>query len=233
MILAFDTETTGKADFKKPASHPSQPRLVQLGAILYDKNFEVRAEANLIVKPDGFEIPKSVSDIHGITTEIANEYGMNERAVLMLFHGMMRKASVLVAHNIEFDTLIMGRAYAAQKIDPPVEPNRIFCTMQAMTPICKIKGPYGFKWPNLQEAHQFCFNTQFEDAHDAMADVRACAKIYNWLWEMKFASPEDQAKRKEILKRLEAGGNDGADVDEAEQFWEHINAKYGLTNMPV
>lgn len=34
MYLLFDSETTGKADFKAPFSAPHQPKLVQLGAML-------------------------------------------------------------------------------------------------------------------------------------------------------------------------------------------------------
>jgi hypothetical protein len=40
MKLFFDTETTGLANFQQEANHPSQPRLVQLAAILTDEACE-------------------------------------------------------------------------------------------------------------------------------------------------------------------------------------------------
>ena len=63
-------------------------------------------------------------------------------------------------------------------------PNRLgdrkefFCTMRAMTNVVKIPSPRGYKWPKLSEAYRFLFNRDLEGAHDAMADVRACAEIY-------------------------------------------------------
>lgn len=54
--------------------------------------------------------------------------------------------------------------------------------MKAMTPICKLPGTYDdFKWPRLSEAYRFAFNEDFSGAHDAMADVRACLRIYRWI----------------------------------------------------
>jgi DNA polymerase III epsilon subunit-like protein len=51
--------------------------------------------------------------------------------------------------------------------------------MKATTSICKLPGKYGdYKWPKLQESHLHFFGKEFEGAHDAMADVRACAAVY-------------------------------------------------------
>lgn len=51
MILAFDSETSGMPDFNKQAEDPSQPHIVQLGAILFDSNRRVVSELNLLVRP--------------------------------------------------------------------------------------------------------------------------------------------------------------------------------------
>lgn len=191
MILVFDTETTGLAEFKLPPEHDRQPRLVQLGAILYDKERRVRAEANLIVKPEGFEVPLQASNVHGMTTKIALEYGMSEKAVLQLFLGMCRKATTLVAHNIQYDGIVIGRALHihGMKHEPPS--NKV-CTMLAMTEICKLPGNYGkYKWPQLQEAYKHIFGENFVGAHDAMADVRACAEVYFWLQDNQPSKDKD------------------------------------------
>ena len=69
--LIFDSETTGKALWKEPADDPRQPRIVQLGAILYDDERRVVAEMNLVVRPDGWTVPAEAAAIHGFTTERA------------------------------------------------------------------------------------------------------------------------------------------------------------------
>ena len=178
MYLIFDTETNGKADFKLPPEHPSQPRMVQLGAILLDSEFRVVAEVNLIVKPDGWVIPPAVAEIHGITQEQAEKYGMNEKAVLRLFEGLCARADVLVAHNIKFDCIVALRSAAASGLQIKLPANKT-CTMEKTTPLCKLPGKFGnYKWPTMQEAHKFCFGKEFDGAHNAMADVRACADVF-------------------------------------------------------
>lgn len=174
LSLFFDTETTGKANMKLPPTHPSQPRLVQLACILADGVEEV-AVLSCIVKPSGFDIPEEASNVHGITTELARNQGVPLESALALFRGLAAVTGQYVAHNIGFDQLVMTRELG----DWAVRPN--FCTMEATTPICKLPGPYGFKWPRLSEAYQHAFNTPLVGAHDALADVRACKRIYEWL----------------------------------------------------
>jgi hypothetical protein len=51
--------------------------------------------------------------------------------------------------------------------------------MLAMTKKCNLPGRFGKpKWPKLQEAYKWCFNKEFDKAHDAMADIRACKEVF-------------------------------------------------------
>lgn len=189
MYLVFDTETTGKANFNAPPEHESQPRLVQLGAQLLDEGFVVRAEVNLIVKPDGFTIPTEAANVHGITTEIATKYGYPEPIVLGQFACLCQYATVLVAHNIQFDGIVKVHPL---EIDLPITKR---CTMHEMTEVCKLPGRMGsYKWPSLAEAYSKATNGgTFEGAHDAMADVRACARVLRYLVK----GPEEEQPKME------------------------------------
>lgn len=179
-ILFFDTETTGKASFKLPPEHESQPRLVQLAAVLQDESGQELASLNLIIRAVDFEIPAEASSIHGITTEMSRACGVPLLHALLTFESLVKQSSLLVAHNIEFDRLIMRGECARMRV--PFDLRATFCTMAAMTPICKLPGKYNdYKWPKLQEAHVHAFGHEFDDAHDAMADVSACAAIFRWL----------------------------------------------------
>ncbi|HUV85413.1 MAG TPA: hypothetical protein VMV86_06875, partial [Methanosarcinales archaeon] len=53
-----------------------------------------------------------------------------------------------------------------------------YCTMLEGTDICKIPSFRGNKWPTLKELHKHLFNEDFEDAHDALADVEATRRCY-------------------------------------------------------
>jgi len=181
MHLIIDTETTGKCIFDLPVEHASQPNLVQVGAILYDDAKNIRGELNAIIKPDGWTIPAEASAVHGITQELAEAFGIPLRTVLSVMKHFMNSAKVLSSFNWSFDSQILETAFfrIGQTIDLH-ESRETFCTMAASTNLCKIPSLYGsgFKWPKLSEAYRHFFNADFEGAHDAMADVRAAARIY-------------------------------------------------------
>jgi DNA polymerase-3 subunit epsilon len=188
-ILFIDTETTGKADFRSQPDAPHQPRMVQLGAILADEAGKVLAELNVIIQPDGWTIPAEAAAVHGISTEQAEAAGVSVSVALDLLEALHHKAGVIVAHNIDFDRLVIDGEYLRSGFDIPdhAEP---FCTMHAMTGVCKLPGRYGnYKWPTLTEAHQHLFGAGVEGAHDAMADVRACMRIYFELMKRRAAEP--------------------------------------------
>ena len=181
MILFFDTETTGKYNFKEPPQAAHQPRLVQLAAILTDDAGKELSYVNLVVKPDGFTIPAEASEIHGITTERANEVGVECSVVRDIFRSFWKASNLIVGHNIEFDLHIMDVELfrAAGGFKTWGEPRNTVCTMHNMTEVCKLPGKFGsYKWPKLQEAYKHAFGIEFDTPHDAMADIRACAKIY-------------------------------------------------------
>ena len=87
MYIVFDTETTGlPKDWKAPVSQVDNwPRLVQLGWMRFDAANEVVEEANLIIYPDGFVIPKEASRIHGISQARALVDGLPVADVLTRF----------------------------------------------------------------------------------------------------------------------------------------------------
>lgn len=172
IALFFDTETTG---FK---SSSFTPEIVQIGALLQDTETKrVLAELNLIVKPEN-PIPPEVSAIHGITDELAAAYGFGSRIAEKAFSDMVFMAEVVVAHNISFDLGIIKDVwpltYDMLKVKVP------FCTMLKAESTVGMPGSHagGTKYPKLIEAYRYFFGKDFDNAHDAMADVRACRDVY-------------------------------------------------------
>ncbi|MEI6669039.1 MAG: 3'-5' exonuclease [Acidobacteriota bacterium] len=180
MYLFFDTETTGiPRNYKAPASDGANwPRLVQLAWVLADDDAREITAAEFIVKPEGFPIPADASRIHGITTERAVRDGADLGGVLAAIALDIPKADVLVAHNMSFDEKILGAEFLRAAHRNPVETKPRRCTMLEATQYCELPGRYGYKWPTLPELHMKLFGTPFEGSHQALADVRACARCF-------------------------------------------------------
>ena len=182
MELFFDTETSDKFNFKDPNyKHKDFPWCVQLAAVLAEEGIAY-AEINLLVKPDSRTISDGAARVHQITTEEAKKYGVPEYDVANVFYSLCKNADSLVAHNYQFDSVIMagvlyrnGMGTHAQDL---INGYRRYCTMLETTDLCKLPGPYGNKWPKLQELHTFLFNEPFIGAHDAMFDIKATMKCY-------------------------------------------------------
>lgn len=179
--LYFDTETTGTVP-KAPTPLGQMPHIVQIAAILVDDKLGELANLNCIIQPDHWSVPAGAAAIHGITTDCAIAFGVPIKSALSLFSSLLAVSDQLIAHNIAFDT----RVYAAE-ITRLAQRNRAcdlpnICTMLLCEPICKIPGNSGkFKWPKLEEAYSFFFNEPIVNAHDALADVRACQRIHQHL----------------------------------------------------
>ena len=180
MYLFFDTETTGiPKNYKAPMSDlKNWPRLVQIAWLVTDDKGSEIHSAEHIVKPDGFTIPADAAKIHGITTDIALERGVAIKAVLDAMVKDIKTAQILLAHNMAFDEKILGAEFLRAGRKNAVASKPRLCTMQSSTHFCQLPGPYGFKWPSLQELYTKLFNEKFDGAHRAMTDVRACARCY-------------------------------------------------------
>ena len=180
MYLFFDTETSGiPRNYKAPVTDLANwPRLVQLAWVLTDAEGNDIASAEHIVKPDGYTIPKAAAQIHGITTEIALRDGVDLSIALDAIGDGLKQATTLVAHNVAFDEKILGAEFLRSSRKNAVASKPRLCTMQASTHFCQLPGPYGYKWPSLQELYSKLFNEKVEGAHRAMIDVRACTRCY-------------------------------------------------------
>lgn len=179
LCLFYDTETTGLYDFKRKPGHPSQPHLVQYAGLLVDPDNQRIVQALASVVNPGVPIPKEATKVHGIATEYAKQHGVEPEEILQWHAGMMEaRVKLAVCHNISFDRRIMDTVAARLKAPFPSSlkvPE--YCTMKHGTNLCKLPGRYGFKWPKLEELHQHLFKESFP-AHDALADVQACARCY-------------------------------------------------------
>ena len=185
--LLFDTETTGKPkDYKQPITNTDNwPRLVQLSWIIVNDEQEVLKEKDVIIYPVGFVISEEVSKIHGIIHNDACEKGVDLRATVDEFLEDAYGCDCIIGHNIEFDMNVVGSELVRLEI-PYFDFDMIskVCTMKKSTNYCKIKGPYGYKWPKLGEVYYLLFNEKLENAHNALYDIRATMRCFFKLKEL-------------------------------------------------
>jgi len=174
-LLALDTETTG--------TDPESARIVQVCVGMSQRPGHWEPWTR-ILNP-GVPIPTEATHVHGITDARAAEEGMDPREALAHVHLTLSQAAErgvpVVAHNAAYDQLILDRVMLDLSYEGSFTIGRpILCTKELTTPICKLPSPWGsgFKWPNLQEAHRFFFNEDFTGAHGALADVKACARVF-------------------------------------------------------
>lgn len=178
--LIFDTETTGKWDFKAPLEADHQPDLVQLAAILVDGPRVIHSFAPIVFQD--CVIPQGAIDVHGISTEMMQNFGMSQSSVLATFRRMAKMADRYIAHNSQFDLKVMKRAYYRINCTDAFVDIPDVCTMKSSTSICNLPGKWGKpKWPTLQEAHIHFTGKPFEGAHDALIDTTACHAVLQGL----------------------------------------------------
>lgn len=190
MILAYDTETTSLPLWKEPSDHPGQPHLCQIGALLCMAEAGAVLEyLDVIIKPDGWEIPPEVTAIHGISQEHALAVGIPEDAALEMFLTMSRKASERAAHNEQFDARIMRIAMHRYRDEAAADGwknhHRVTCTANATVKLCALPptakmraaGFFKHKTPTLAESYRHLFGEEPAGQHTALGDAISVRRI--------------------------------------------------------
>lgn len=185
-IFGYDCETTGLPVWSQPSGDICQPHLVQLAAQLYDADTKQVIQAiNLIVKPEGWEIPEEMTAIHGITNELALEVGVSEPfAVEMLL--ALRGDADRVAYNKTFDQRIVRIAMKRYGMDEK-DIERWAEKDDHHDPMRMFQKRYGGKNTKLVDSYLKITGKTLENAHSAMADTEACMEIFFELKELEDA----------------------------------------------
>lgn len=162
-----------------------------------------------ILNPEGREIPKEASDIHGITTEIANKSDKSFYQVINQMTLDFFECEIVVGHGLYFDTSMIKANVLRETekgnflkedniyecIEDMLHKEKRIDTMRSTAKMCR-------KWPTLSELHQKLFRKGF-DAHDAKSDLEATRRCYEWLLKKGMVPTFDQLKEK--AKELEDG----------------------------
>lgn len=193
--LFYDTETTGLPDFKAPSEAEHQPHIVQLCGVLVDLDTRTPISMlDVIVRPEGWEIPAEISAIHGIDNDLANAVGVSEKTAIELFMQLWRgPGQVRIAHNEQFDARILRIGLKRHfnlgdetQLADEWKSGISKCTARMSTPIINLPPTPKMiaanmrkpKTPNLGEAYKHFTGNDLENAHSAFADTMACVQVY-------------------------------------------------------
>src|SRR6056300_272216 len=183
MYLIFDTETTGLPKrWDAPLSDSENwPRCIQIAWQIHDAEGALLSHEDYLIQPDGFTIPFDSEQVHGISTALAEAKGTPLVEVLDQFDAALNQVDYVVGHNVSFDRNIMGAEYLRAGLSDPLEDKAVLdtCTEETAT-LCQLPGGRGgkFKLPTLSELYHFLFQENFEEAHNATADVEATSRAF-------------------------------------------------------
>lgn len=83
----------------------------------------------------------------------------------------MTKADYLIGHNVEYDRrMFMGEIMRCGSVGFNPDDHKRFDTMTSTAEL--VNGPGGRR-PRLSQLYRFLFGRDFDNAHDAMADIVA------------------------------------------------------------
>ena len=209
MYIIFDTETTGlPRNWNAPITDTSNwPRVVQIAWQVHDDMGRLVENMDFLIRPDGFDIPFDAERIHGISTELAQQFGDPLEDVLMLFNKALDKADFVVGQNVGFDINVLGCEFVRLDLSSKMAEMPVLDTCTEVTAeLCKLPGGRGgrFKLPTLTELHQFLFHVPFSEAHNATADVEATTRCFLELIRLGHFTLEKLQKDTSYLQDFQA-----------------------------
>lgn len=206
-LLTVDTETSDLPIWSTPSEHPDQPFVISIAMLKLDPvTFEEIDHFYSILKPPpGRVIPEDgkAFEAHGITQARALSEGAERDPIIKLYAKKRRECVSSLAHNASFDVRMMRiellRLGASKdEIDAIEASSPQLCTMKAATPVLDLPATgrmkaAGFcrkpKSPSLAECIRLLLEENpDEQAHNALADARACARIFRRLRQMQDAA---------------------------------------------
>lgn len=158
-ICFFDIEATGL--------NVVRDRIMQIGAIKYFKDGRAPEELNMLINP-GILISEEAMQVHGIMPkDVANKPTFQQ--VAQKIYDFIGDADLAGYNSNRFDIPMLMEEFARVGIEfsldnrSTIDVQRIFYKMEPRT---------------LKAALKFYCDQEIEDAHDAMADVKATVDVF-------------------------------------------------------
>lgn len=158
-LVFLDLEATGL--------NVVRDRILQIGAIKYFKDGSDPAELNMIINP-GIPISEEAMQVHGILPkDVANKPTFQQ--VADEIYAFIGDADLAGYNSNRFDIPMLMEEFARVGIEFSLERRRTIDVQRIF---------YKMEPRTLKAALKFYCDQEMEDAHDAMADVRATVDVF-------------------------------------------------------
>lgn len=177
MICLYDLETTGLLN----KARSDLPGIIQIGAVLLDKNGEELSQFSTRVNPElpPFDWEQGAIKVTGIGPNEVSKDWPSFFEVFPEFADFVARATVMSGYNIlgyDDDVLYNNLVrYGFEKHFP--WPRHRIDVMDLAKAHHNQQGKRGNKRPKLVEIYKELFGEDMEGAHDAMNDVRGTARV--------------------------------------------------------
>lgn len=181
-LLGFDIESTGIDLW--------EDRIVTFSMIYSESAFHRPIVLEWLIDP-GVEIHTSVAEVHGITTEYAQEHGMDPKTALQEIAErlavIVSKGIPLVAYNIPFDATMLWAEFDRYGIDTHYSQEETFARSIDPLVIDKAADKWRKGSRKLTDTAKL-YGYDLTNAHNSTADVEATLHIARKL--KKFFKPD-------------------------------------------
>ena len=178
---AWDTETTGLYNTRARPTRENLSkfdgaRIVSLSAVKFSSRGREIDTFNRIIKPIGYQV--EATHIHGITHEYAEEHGIPFKTAFQEFIEFIGdRCNILVAHNQRYDQDIIGHELLRIGLDP----NKDFLDKYIFNCTHEMYKKRFLSTIKLTKLYADVFGEEFDNAHNSLADARACGQVYPYL----------------------------------------------------
>lgn len=175
-LFFFDTETTWV--------NPHTDRIIQFWWIFWEYDQETKAFTELRRINQYINVNEKISPqasaIHWICNEDLKEFWFIEDYIFEFLY-YIEHADYIIWHNVDFDKNMILSEIRRCKI--PFFDEDIISRIDTMKPTTELVNWKWWKRPKLKDLHKFLFGEEFENAHDAMADIEATMNCFLKLYE--------------------------------------------------
>jgi DNA polymerase III epsilon subunit-like protein len=158
-------------DFETSGFHPSSARILEVAVIKIDAQGKILDEFTTLINPEDGNVGRT--DIHQITLGMVKNAPKLSEVVGDLL-GIL-DSSIVVAHNARFEENFLESAFREVGIKHPLMP-----TIDTLWLSRQVLDLPNYKLATVIDE----FGYEFQDAHTALGDVRAMAKVLPEMLEL-------------------------------------------------